>query len=70
MLLTKKEENKIFIDYKITKVDNYNNDEQVGKAIIKLDNNIIKEIPIYIKINKINKKSIISKILDFIIFWR
>ncbi len=70
MLLTKKEENKISIDYKITRVDNYNNDEQVGKAIIKLGNNIIKEIPIYIKINKINNKSIISKILDFIIFWR
>ncbi len=70
MLLTKKEENKISIDYKITRVDNYNNDEQVGKAIIKLGNNIIKEIPIYIKINKINNKSIISKILDFIVFWR
>ena len=70
MLLTKKEENNVSIEHKITKVDNYVNDEKVGKVIIKYDNKLINEIPIYIKVNEIKTKSIISKILDFIIFWR
>ena len=70
MLLTKKEESNITIKYDINKLDNYNNDDLIGYAIIHLNNKEINRVPIYIAKYSINNKSWLSKIIDFIIFWR
>ena len=70
MLLTKKEEEKVNIKYDITQVDNYKDNDKIGDAIILLDNKEINRVPIYISLNKNKNNNILSKILDFIIFWR
>ena len=74
ILLTKDEENKISIDYEMQKNGNYNDEDIVGVAHIKINNKEIGEVNIYLDTN--NQKSIkkeknwLLKLLDFIIFWR
>lgn len=74
MLLTKSEENKVLIDYEMNKNGNYNDEDIVGIAHIKLDNKEINKVNIYLDTN--NQKNIkkeknwFLKLLDFIIFWR
>lgn len=74
MLLTKSEENKITIDYEMKKNGSYNDEDVVGIAHIKLNNNEINTVAIYLDTN--NKKNIkkeknwFLKLIDYIIFWR
>jgi len=69
MLLTKEEEKNISIDYQMNPNNNYSNEDEVGKMIIKLDNKEITSIPIYIKVNEIKKESIFKRIINFLKFW-
>lgn len=74
ILLTKDEVNKIEINYELNEANNYKNNDEIGYALIKLDNKILGKVPIYIstikeEINEDNK-SWLSKFLDFIFFWR
>ena len=76
ILLNNNEEDKISIDYEMYPSGNYNNDSQVGSAKIKLDNEVIETIPIYLKVNDYkednnnNNKNWLQKLIDFLIFWR
>ena len=74
ILLTKDEEKKITIDYEMKKEGNYNDEEKVGVAHIKLDNNEIGKVDIFLDTNNNKevkkKKNFFQKLLDFIIFWR
>ena len=71
MLLTKDEEKNITIKYDITQVDNYKDNDTIGNAIILLNDKEITKVPIYITYNRvINNKTWLSKLIDFIIFWR
>ncbi len=63
-LLTESEIDKISIKYKLNKVNNPKTGSIVGKAIIYLDNTIIKEEDIYVKIKEKKKESIIKRILN------
>ena len=74
MLLTKEEENNISIDYEMIPNGRYNDEEKVGIAHIKLNDEEIGTKNIYLDVN--NKKEITNKnnwfqrLIDFIIFWR
>ena len=74
MLLLKDEEDKVTIDYEMQKDGNYNDEDIVGIAHIKLDNKEINKVNIYLDTNN-NKnvkeeKNWFLKLIDFIIFWR
>lgn len=74
MLLTKDEENKISIDYEMNESGNYNDEDKVGIAHIKLNNKEVAAIDIYLDTNdkkeEKEKKNWFQKLIDFIIFWR
>ena len=62
-LLKNDEVDKISVKYKLNKINNPKDKEVIGKAIVYLNNTIIKEENIYIRVSK-KKESIISKILS------
>ena len=62
-LLKNDEVDKISVKYKLNKINNPKDKEIIGKAIVYLNNTIIKEENIYIRVSK-KKESIISKILS------
>ena len=74
MLLTKEEEDIVSIDYEMRKNGNYNDEDIIGIAYIKLNNEEINKVDIYLDTN--NNKNIkkeknwFLKLIDFIIFWR
>jgi len=73
ILLTKEEEEKITLEYELTEKENYQDNEVVGKVLVKLDNKILSSKDIYVnKENsiKIEKESFLSKLLNFLIFWK
>ena len=55
--ITKSEEELINIEYKISNKDNYENNEHVGYALIKIGSKTIHEEKLYIKIRKNNNKT-------------
>ena len=74
ILLTSEEEKKVEINYELDKKENFQDNEVVGKVLIKLDGKVIGKESIYVKKNDITndqkKKSFWEKLLDIIIFWR
>ena len=74
MLLQKNEEDNILVDYEMKENGNYNDEDIVGQAHIKLNNKEINKVDIYLDTNN-NKnvkkeKNWFLKLIDFIIFWR
>lgn len=71
VLLTLEEEKNVKISYDIFNKNDYQNDEVVGKVLIKLKDKVISSQNIYAKKEEeIDKdKSFWQKILDFLIFW-
>ena len=74
MLLKKDEEDKVSIDYEMNGSGNYNDEDIIGIAHIKLNNKEINKVNIYLDTNN-NKnvkkeKNWFFKLIDFIIFWR
>ena len=65
-ILKENEVNKINVKYKLENIRNPKNNQKIGTAVIYLDNTIIKEVDIFIKIKeKANKKeSIFKRILN------
>ncbi len=75
ILLTSEEEKKVEINYELDKKENFQDDEVVGKVLIKLDGKVIGTETIYVKkdddmANDKKNKSFWEKLLDIIIFWR
>lgn len=75
ILLTSEEEKKVEINYELDKKENFQDDEVVGKVLIKLDGKVIGTETIYVKkyddiANAKKNKSFWEKLLDIIIFWR
>ena len=71
ILLTKEEEKNITIDYEMNSDGNYANDSKVGIAKIKLNNEILDEIPIYLKTYESKENdNWFQKLINFFIFWR
>ena len=68
VLVTDNEEKYINITYNIDKLDSYDDDEKIGNAIIKISDKEIGRVPIYISVDN-KRKNILSKVLDFIVFW-
>ena len=66
LLVTKKEESNIKIDYYM---DKEIHNDKVGIAKIKINEKVVGELPIYIK-KKEDNKNLWNKIKDFIIFWK
>lgn len=59
------EKDKVSIKYKLNKTNRPKNNEEVGVAVVYLDNTIVKEEKIYIKVkNKLKKESIFKRILN------
>lgn len=63
-LLKDNEEDKIKIKYKLNKINNPKNKDIVGSAIVYLDNSIIKEENILIKVKEKKKDSFFKRILN------
>ena len=55
--ITKSEKDLINVDYQIKEKTNYSNNEEVGKAIIKLGNKVIHEEKLYINVKEKNSNS-------------
>ena len=75
ILLTSEEEKKVEINYELDKKENSQDDEVVGKVLIKLDGKVIGTETIYVKkdddiANDKKNKSFWEKLLDIILFWR
>lgn len=75
ILLTSEEEKKVEINYELDKKENFQDDEVVGKVLIKLDGKVIGKESIYVRkdndiINDQKKKNFWEKLLDIILFWR
>ena len=72
MLLTKEEEDKISLDYNMFQDINYNNDDKIGEVKVKLNNEVISKVDVFIKTKKEKetKKSWFKKLIDFLIFWK
>ena len=75
ILLTSEEEKKVEINYELDKKENFQDDEVVGKVLIKLDGKVIGTETIYVKkdddiVNDKKNKGFWEKLLDIIIFWR
>lgn len=63
--ITEKEKELINVDYQIYEKTKYKNNEEVGKAIIKLGNKVIHEEKLYISVKKKNNsKNLLSKMID------
>lgn len=63
--ITEKEKELINVDYQIYEKTKYKNNEEVGKAIIKLGNKVIHEEKLYISVmKKNNSKNLLSKMID------
>ena len=63
--LSDSEKDKVSIKYKLNKINRPKNNEEVGVAVVYLDNTIVKEEKIYIKVkNKLKKESIFKRILN------
>ena len=65
MLLKDKEIDNISLKYELYDIKNYNDEDVVGKVIIKLNNEEIDNIPIYIRV----KKNIIKSFINKFKFW-
>ena len=71
MLLKSEEDKNIELDYEMNKEGNYSNNEVVGYINIKLNNNVIDKILLYLKTNEKKKKdNWFKNFIKLLLFWK